>query len=72
MKCVIVLAVLMLCTVSFLAGCDGMASSFPERRRRIKNANEIYARQMVDDLDQIFLYDRVCYLTEWPIRDTDD
>ena len=48
----------------FLGGC-GMVDSFSERTRRIRNIQEIHARMVVDDIDEIFFFHRSSRLSRW-------
>ena len=56
---------------SFLGGCNGMAYSYQERKDRFRTMQDLRKRQFVDDCDMVAMCDRVSYMSDWPIRDTD-
>ncbi len=71
MKRFILFILVVLFIGSFLSGCHGIAHSYQERKDRFSTIDYIYARQIVDDCDQVVLLDRPSYMSYWPIRDTD-
>lgn len=61
-----ILLTLTLLAGALLGGCT-MTETASERCRRIANINEIQARQLVEDHDYIWLYEKPTYLTPWHI-----
>ncbi len=62
---------------TFLGGCDvntpthnggrGMVDAPRDRQRRVAACNDYYSRQLMDDWDLLWLYDRNTNLSEWKI-----
>ena len=62
---------------TFLGGCDvntlthnggrGMVDAPGDRQRRIATIDDYYSRQLMDDWDLLWLYDKNCNLTDWKI-----
>ena len=61
------LLLLVLCLGAFLAGC-GLVTSEEEHNQQIKGITDLQARQMVDDWDYIWLYERNSRMTYWHPR----
>jgi uncharacterized protein YceK len=66
MKRFLVLAVLL---ASVMSGC-GLVSSYQDRERRYAAITNYNLREIVDDWDYFWLYDRPSYLTYWNLRAT--
>ena len=57
-----------LVTIAAVAGCAGVARSPREIRNIAKQSLDMDMRQMVDDLNMLWLADRQYRLTKWHTR----
>lgn len=75
-----ILLTLTLLAAGFLGGCccrfPAVTSPCPtvtetasERHRRYERINDIQARQLIEDWDYLWLYEKPSYLSPWYIRD---
>jgi len=66
MKKVVLLVVLLgLCAGSCLVRCGTLDQSYRERELRYAMIGEWNSRQLIDDWDYVWLYDRNCKLSQW-------
>ena len=62
------LILLFVCLANLLVGCEGMVDTYPERKLRYKQINDLQTRMLVDDWDYVWLYNRSSNMTFWHPR----
>jgi hypothetical protein len=63
----IFLLILFAATILVAAGCEGMVASNEQRNRRVAAITDIEERQITDDWDEFWFFDKNLKLTEWQV-----